>query len=340
MESEIRKGIMNMREITMGDAIQEAIAEEMRRDERVYTIGYAVGPHAGSIMRPFTGVYDEFGPERVRETGIIEPMVAGSSVGAALAGMRPIADFSAVDFMFPALNEILGFAGMWRYEHGGADNMTIPLVFRGAIRNYGGLGAEHSRAPIALFWHAPGLKLAIPSTPYDAKGLLKTAIRDDNPVVFLEPARLYQVKGPVPEEEYLVPFGQANIRREGKDVTIVAVGYMVTLSLQAAGDLEKEGIAAEVIDPRTLEPLDIDTILGSAKKTGRLVIVDEDHIRCGVGAEIAFQVQEQIFKSLKAPVKRVGNLNRPHPVNQGMIHYVMPTKEKIIAAVKETLAVV
>lgn len=327
-----------MREITMADAIQEAIAEEMKRDERVYTIGYAVGPHAGAITRPLTSIYDEFGPERVRETGIIEPMIAGSSVGAALAGMRPIADFSTVDFMFPALTEILGFAGMWRYEHGAADHMTIPVVFRGAIRTYGGGGAEHSRVAIALFWHAPGLKLAIPSTPYDAKGLMKTAIRDDNPVVFLEPARLYQVKGPVPQEEYLVPFGQANIRREGKDVTIVAIGYMVTLSLQAAEALEKEGIQAEVIDLRTLEPLDLGTILGSVQKTGRLVEVDEDHMRCGVGAEIAFQVQEQIFRSLKGPVKRVANLNRPHPVNLGLINYVMPTKEKIMAAAKETMA--
>lgn len=326
-----------MREITMGDAIQEAITEEMRRDERVYTLGYAVGPHAGSITRPLTSIYNEFGPERIRETGIIETMIGGSSVGAALAGMRPIADFSTADFMFPALTEILGFAGMWRYEHGGADGMTIPVVFRASMRTYGGGAAEHSRAPIAIFWHAPGLKLAIPSTPYDAKGLLKTAIRDDNPVVFLEPARLYQVKGPVPEEEYLVPFGQAKIRKEGKDVSLVAIGYMVALCLQAAEALEKEGIQAEVIDLRTLEPLDIDTVLASVKKTGRMVEVDEDHIRCGVGAEIAFQVQEKIFSSLKAPVKRVGNLNRPHPLNLGLINYVMPTKEKIAAAAKETL---
>ncbi len=243
-----------MREITMGDAIQEAITEEMRRDERVYTLGYAVGPHAGSITRPLTSVYNEFGPERIRETGIIETMIGGSSVGAALAGMRPIADFSTADFMFPALTEILGYGGMWRYEHGGADGMTIPVVFRAAMRTYGGGAAEHSRAPIALFWHAPGLKLALPSTPYDAKGLMKTAIRDDNPVVFLEPARLYQIKGPVPEEEYLVPFGKANVRKEGKDVTLVGIGYSVALCLQAAETLEKEGIQAEVIDLRTVDP--------------------------------------------------------------------------------------
>jgi pyruvate/2-oxoglutarate/acetoin dehydrogenase E1 component len=327
-----------MREITMGDAIGEAIAEEMRRDERVYIMGTAVGPQAASVTRPLTDMYKEFGPERIRETGIIECAIAGSSVGAALAGMRPIADFSMVDFMFPALNEILGFAGMWRYEHGGADGMTIPLVFRGSIRSYGGGGAEHARAPLGIFWHAPGLKLVIPTTPYDAKGLLKTAIRDDNPVVFLEPARLYQIKGPVPEEEYLIPFGQAKIRREGVDVTIVGVGYVLTLCLQAAEDLVKEGIQAEVIDPRTLEPLDMETIVGSVRKTGRLVVVDEDHIRCGVGAEIGFQVQEKIFKSLKAPVARVGSLNRPHPVSQVLINDVLPTKEKILAAVRQTLA--
>jgi pyruvate/2-oxoglutarate/acetoin dehydrogenase E1 component len=326
-----------MREIAMGDAILEGIAEEMRRDERVYITGTAVGPDAAAVTRAMTGIYEEFGPERVRETGIIESAIAGSCVGAALAGLRPIADFSMVDFMFPALNEILGFAGMWRYEHGGAEGMSIPLVFRGSIRTYGATGAEHARAPLALFWHAPGLKIAIPSTAYDAKGLIKTAVRDNNPVIFLESARLYQVKGPVPEEEYLVPFGQAKIRREGSDVTIVALGYMVALSLQAAGELEKEGIEAEVVDPLTLEPLDIEAILASVGKTGRLVVVDEDHIRCGVGAEIAFQVQEKILPRLKAPVKRVGCLNRPHPVSQVLINDVMPTKEKIISAVKETL---
>jgi pyruvate/2-oxoglutarate/acetoin dehydrogenase E1 component len=326
-----------MREITMAASIEEAIFEEMKRDERVYIMGTSVGKHAASVSRP-TDLIEQFGEERVRETGIIESVLGGSSVGAALAGLRPIADFSAVDFMFPALNELLGFAGMWRYEHGGADNMTIPAVFRGAIRSYGFAGAEHARAPLAVFWHAPGLKLVIPTTPYDAKGLWKTAIRDDNPVVILEPARLYQVKGPVPEEEYLIPFGQATIRRKGEDVTIVAIGYVVELSVKAAEALEKEGISAEVIDPRTLEPLDINAILESVKKTGRLVIVDEDHIRCGVGSEIAFQVQDQIFRSLKAPVKRVGSLNTPHPVSKVLIDAVMPSTEKIVAAASETLA--
>jgi pyruvate/2-oxoglutarate/acetoin dehydrogenase E1 component len=206
------------------------------------------------------------------------------------------------------------------------------------IMSYGGGGFSHSRAPIANVWHGPGLKLVLPTTPYDTKGLLKTAIRDDNPVVFLTHRFLNRIKGPVPEEEYLVPFGEATIRREGKDVTIVAMSYMVNLSLETAGALEQEGISAEVIDPRTLEPLDIDTILASVKKTGRLVVVDEDYIRCGVGAEIAFQVQEKLFKSLKAPVQRVGNLNTPVPVAWSLLEAVMPTKEKIIAAVKKTLA--
>ena len=328
-----------MREISYGDAIQEATLEEMRRDDRVYLIGYAVGRHAGSFARPNEKLWAEFGEDRLIETGIIEPCIGGSSVGAAVAGLRPVADFQLVDFMFPALNEVLGFGGMWRYEHGGggADGMTIPVVFRAGLRTYAGSAAEHTRAPIAVFWHQAGLKVVYPSTPYDAKGLMKTAIRDDNPVVYLEHTRLYQTKGPVPEEEYLIPFGQASVKREGKDVTIVAIGYMVPMALQAAEALEKEKISAEVVDPRTLEPLDIDTILKSVQKTGRLVTVDEDYIRCGVGAEIAFQVQKKLFKSLKAPVERVGNLNTPHPCSPALWNVILPTPEKIAAAAKETM---
>ena len=325
-----------MREINMAQAIQEAISEEMRRDERVYILGEAVGRGGTSPTRPSDRI-KEFGETRVRETGIIEVTLAASSTGAALAGMRPIVDFMMADFCFPAWNEIYQ-AGLWRAGHGAADNMTIPLVFMAALSGYGGQGFSHTRAPIANFWHGPGLKLVLPTTPYDAKGLLKTAIRDDNPVVFLSHRLLYRTNGPVPEEEYLVPFGEATIRREGKDVTIVADGYQVTLSLEAAEDLAKEGISAEVIDPRTLEPLDIDTILVSVKKTGRLVVVDEDYIRCGPHAEITFQIQERIFDSLKAPVQRVGNPNFPIPTARSLLQLVLPTKEKVVAAVKKTLA--
>ncbi|MFC2021972.1 alpha-ketoacid dehydrogenase subunit beta [Chloroflexota bacterium] len=326
-----------MREIYLYQAIQEAIAEEMRRDERVFLTGEAVGPGGISLTRPPKEIMEEFGENRVRETGIIEQMLAAGSAGAAMAGMRPIVDLMTADFMFPAWNEILQ-SGLWRSGHGGAENLSIPVVFMSGLASYGGGGYSHSRAPIANVWHGPGLKLALPTTPYDTKGLLKTAIRDDNPVVFFSHRLLSRTKGSVPEEEYLVPFGEATIRREGKDVTIVAVSYMVSLSLEAAGALEQEGISTEVIDPRTLEPLDIDTILASVEKTGRLVVIDEDYIRCGVGAEIAFQVQEKLFKSLKAPLQRVGNLNTPIPVARNLIEAVMPTKEKIIAAVKKTLA--
>lgn len=326
-----------MREINTVQAIQEAIAEEMRRDERVYLIGEAVGPGGIGVMRPPVEIWEEFGEFRVRETGIIEPTLAASATGAALTGMRPVVDFSFADFFFPAWNEIYQ-AGLWRAGHGAAEDMKIPLVYMAGIMGYSGGGFSHSRAPIGNIWHGPGLKLVIATTPYDAKGLLKTAIRDDNPVVFLVHRFHYPVKGSVPEEEYLIPFGEAVVRREGKDVTVVADGYQVTFSLEAAEDLAKEGISVEVIDPRTLEPLDINAILASVEKTGRLVVADEDYIRCGPHAEIAFQVQEKGFKFLKAPVQRVGNLNMPIPMAKILIDAALPTKEKIVAAVKKTLA--
>jgi pyruvate dehydrogenase E1 component beta subunit len=321
----------------MVQAIQEAMSEEMRRDERVFLMGEAVGPGGTAPTRPPEEIMKEFGEARVRETGIIEPTLAAGATGAALAGMRPVIDFMMADFMFPAWNEIYQ-AGLWRAGHGAAEDMKVPLVYMGGMMGYGGGGFSHSRTPTGNIWHGPGLKLAIATTPYDAKGLLKTAIRDDNPVVFLAHRLHYLAKGPVPEEEYLVPFGEAVIRKEGKDVTIVTDGYQVTLSLQAVEDLDKEGISVEVIDPRTLQPLDIDTIVASVEKTGRLVIVDEDYTRCGPHAEIAFQVQERALKSLKAPIQRVGNPNIPIPVSKPLINGVLPTKEKIIAAVKKTLA--
>ena len=325
-----------MREIYLYQAIEEALAEEMRRDERVFLTGESVGPEGVALTRPRKEIWQEFGENRVRETGIIEQMLVAGSAGAAMAGMRPVVDLILAAFMFPAWNEILQ-SGLWRSGHGGAEDLSVPVVFMAGIATYGGGGYSHARAPIANVWHGPGLKLVLPTTPYDTKGLLKTAIRDDNPVVFLSHRLLYRIKGPVPEEEYLIPFGEATIRREGNDVTIVAVSYMVNLSLEAAEDLEQEGITSEVIDPRTLEPLDIDSILASVEKTGRLVVVEEDYIRCGIGAEIAFQVQEKLFKSLKAPIERVGNLNTPVPVAASLMNAVMPTKEKITAAVKNTL---
>jgi len=326
-----------MREIYLYEAMYEAIAEEMRRDERVFLTGESISPYGISPIRPPKTLMEEFGENRVRETGIIEQMLAAGSAGAAMAGMRPIVDFMQADFMFPAWNEILQ-SGLWRSGHGAAENLSVPVVYIAALMTYAGGGFSHARAPIANVWHGPGLKIVLPTTPYDMKGLLKTAVRDDNPVVVIPHRLLFRTKGVVPEEEYLVPFGEATIRREGKDVTIVAVSHMVSLSLEAAEVLEQESISAEVIDPRTLEPLDIETIQASVEKTGRLVVVDEDYIRCGVGAEIAFQIQEKIFKSLRAPVQRVGNPNTPVPVARSLMSAVMPSTEKIIAAVRTTLA--
>ncbi|MFH1639342.1 MAG: transketolase C-terminal domain-containing protein [Chloroflexota bacterium] len=326
-----------MREIQFYRAIMEALTEEMRRDERVFFTGEAVSPQASSLTRATDEMWQEFGEQRIRETGIVETMLAAGSAGAAMAGMRPVVDFMASDFMFPATNEIYQ-AGLWRSGHGAAENISVPVVYMAVMSSYGGGGFSHARAPVAHFWRGIGLKLVLPTTPYDAKGLLKTAIRDNNPVVFLSHRRLMTTRGPVPEEEYLIPFGKAEIRQEGKDVTVVAISYQVSLALEAAKELEQEGISIEVIDPRTLEPLDNGAIFTSVGKTGRLVVVDDDYIRCGVGAEIAFRVQENLFKSLKAPVQRVGNLNTPVPVARALMDAVMPTKEKIIAAVKKTLA--
>lgn len=325
-----------MREISTVDAIYEAIAEEMRRDHRVFLMGEGVGPGGVNVVRPPEEIYREFGERRVRETGIIEPTLAGAALGAALTGMRPIIDFMMADFFFPAWSEIYD-SGLWRAGHGAAEDLKVPAVFIGGIISYSGGGFSHSRAPIGNVWHGPGLKLAIPTTPYDAKGLLKTAIRDDNPVVFLVHRFFHNVKGPVPTEEYLVPFGKATVRKEGNDVTIVADGYGVVLSLEAAAELAKDGVNVEVIDPRSLEPLDIGTILASVEKTGRLVIVDEDYVRCGPHAEIAFQVQERVFKTLKAPIQRVGNPNMPIPLAKVLQEAALPTKAKIVASVKKLL---
>ena len=325
------------REITFAQAINEALREEMRRDERVYLIGESVGANDYHMDPTVAGIAKEFGDARARETGIIEPYIGGSVVGAALAGMRPVADYMNADYATLAYDEIFAKGGLWRYEHGGNGDMGIPLVWRMTIGSYGRGGAEHSRTPTALFMHGIGFKLVVPSNAYDAKGLLKTAIRDDNPVVFMEPRALYRDRAEVPEDDYTVPFGVASVRRQGSDCTIVAVGFQVKLALQAAAKLAEQGVEVEVIDPRTLIPLDIDTIVGSVRKTGRLVVVDEDVVRCGVHAEIAFQVQEAAFSSLKAPIQRVGNPNLPIPVSPVLNREILPSADKIAAAVGLTL---
>ncbi len=319
-----------MRELMYVQAINEAIAEEMARDETVFVIGEDV--QAGTFMAT-TGLVQRFGPDRVMDTPLSETAVAGACVGAAMAGYRPVGDLMFADFLFVAGNEILNNAAKWRFMHGGA--VTLPLVFMAAMGGGARLGPEHSQSPEAVIMHTPGLKLAVPSTPYDAKGLMKTAIRDDSPVVFFYHKRLLGARGEVPEEEYTIPLGVADVKREGKDVTVVATSLMAQLALTVAGELEGK-VSVEVIDPRTLEPLDIDTIVTSVKKTGRVVIVDEDTKRCGVGAEIGMQIMENAFDSLDAPVQRVAAANLPIAGGY-MEQYVLPNPQDIVAAIDEVV---
>jgi len=325
-----------MRSLTMTQAMNEALGEEMRRDPSVYVVGLGLYPSSADAAT--AGLVDEFGEHRVRSAPMSETVIAGSSVGAALAGMRPVAELHLADFAFNALDEILSKAGKWRYTHGANGGMTLPIVFLQGIGGYVSGAAEHSQSPLGLYWHSPGLKIVVPTTPYDAKGLLKTAVRDDNPVLFFTHKLLADEEGPVPDDEYLVPFGVAEIRQEGDDVTVVATSYMVTLALQAAENLADRGVSVEVVDPRTLEPLDIEAIVESVRKTGRLVVVDEDTERCGVGAEIGAQVMERAFEVLRAPVGRVSNPNLPIPYSPPREEAVLPSVATIEAAILVTMA--
>jgi pyruvate dehydrogenase E1 component beta subunit len=323
-----------MREIMYKDAINEAMHEEMTRDESVFLIGEDVSQ---DIWGTGDGLSEKFGKERVRDTGISEAVIIGSCVGAALAGFRPVANMMFADFMVCGADELLHKAAKWRFAHGG--KVTIPLVIRAPMGGYSRIGPEHSQCPESLVMRAPGLKIAIPSTPYDAKGLLKAAIRDNNPVVYFEHKNLMGTTGPVPEEEYLVPFGVADIKQQGRDITVVAAGFMVQVTLQVAEVLSQEyGISIEVVDPRTLEPLDIDTIVSSVKKTRRAVIVDEDTLRCGLGAEIGMQIMEKAFDDLDAPIKRVGAKN--YPIAGGYLEqFILPQPQDIADAIGEVLGV-
>ncbi|MEE9556142.1 MAG: alpha-ketoacid dehydrogenase subunit beta [Candidatus Adiutricales bacterium] len=319
-----------MREIRYMQALNEALADEMSRDEKVFIIGEDVTQGSFGVT---SGLIDRFGKDRVMDTPLAETAIAGAAVGSSMAGYRPVAEIMFGDFMFVAADEIFLKAAKWRFLHGGLVN--LPLVFLMAIGGYIKLGAEHSQCPETHIMHTPGLKLVIPSTPYDAKGLMKTAIRDNNPVIFFYHKLLLGSKGQVPEEDYAIPFGQADIKREGTDVTIVATGLMVSFSLGIA-EAMAEKVSIEVIDPRTLEPLDIDTIVESVKKTGRLVIVDEDTKRCGPGAEIGMQVMENAFDYLDAPIQRVAAANMPIPGGV-MEKYVLPQTDDIVAAVKAVM---
>jgi len=319
-----------MRELRFIQAINEALREEMQRDEKVFIIGEDV--QAGTFGAT-TGLVQQFGPERVMDTPLSETAVAGAAIGAAMAGWRPVADFMFADFMWCCADEVFLKAAKWHFIHGGKVNLPVVL-----FANIGGgarVGPEHSQCPESIVMHTPGLKLAIPSTPYDAKGLLKTAIRDNNPVVYFYHKRLGGTMGEVPEDEYDVPFGVADVKKEGTDVTIVATSYMVQHTLQVARELEGK-VSIEVVDPRTLEPLDIDTIVKSVQKTGRVVLVDEDTKRCSITAEIGMQIIEKAFDSLDAPIERVGAANMPIAGGY-MEQYVLPQPKDIVAAIETVI---
>jgi len=316
------------REITHSQAVNEAIAEEMRRDERVILIGEDVA-EAGTPFKVLSGLVEEFGTDRVIDTPIAEPGFMGMAIGAAMTGMRPIVDLMFGDFLFLVMDQLCNQAAKTHYMSGG--KLKVPLVLRtnlGATRRS---GAQHSQSLQALVAHIPGLKVALPSSAHDAKGLLKSAIRDDNPVVIFEDKLSYQDKAPVPEGEYIVPFGEANVVRVGNDVTLVATSSMVQVCCEAASLLEANDISAEVIDPRTLVPLDERTIIESLKKTSRAVVVDEGHRNFGVTAEIASRISEKAFYHLDAPVVRMGAMDVPVPFSPALEDLTVPTPQAIAA---------
>lgn len=320
---------------TYAQAIRDVIAEEMRRDGTVFVMGEDVAKQGG-IFGCTRGLLDEFGKERVRNTPISEAGFVAAGLGAACAGMRPIVELMYMDFAFISMDQILNQVAKTRYVFGG--KAVIPLVIRGQQGIGRGNAATHSQSVETIFMHFPGIKVIMPSSPADAAGLLRTAIRDDNPVMFFEHKALYAMKGEVPDNpDFMIPFGQAKVAREGKDVTLIANLLYVNRALEAAEKLAAEGISVEVIDPRTLVPLDKDTLIQSVVKTGRAVVVHEAHRTGGWGAEIASMITEEAFKYLDAPVGRLGAKACPLPFNPTLEAAVVPSVEEIIKAVKATL---
>jgi len=324
-----------MRKITYAEAINETLREMMRKDERIFIMGEDIGRYGG-VFRVTKDLMDEFGEERVIDTPISEAAFVGAGTGAALTGMRPVVELMFIDFTTLAMDQIVNQAAKIHYMFGG--KARIPLVIRTNIGAGRSAAAQHSQSLHAWFVHAPGLKVALPSSPYDVKGLLVTAVEDDNPVMFIEHKMLYYAEGEVPEELYSIPFGKGEVKREGKDLTVVALSSMVGKALRAADDLAKDGIHVEVVDPRTLIPLDEAIILDSVKKTGRLLVVDEGHRRCGVGAEIAAIVSEKAFDCLDAPILRVGSPDVPVPFSHPLEKAYIPDEEDIKRACHELFA--
>jgi len=323
-----------MRKITYRDAVIEALREEMKRDERVYLLGEDIGEFGGSY-KTTVGLLQEFGKERVRNTPISEAAIIGAALGSALLGMRPVAELMYVDFAGIAMDQIANQTAKVKYMFGG--KAKVPVT----IRTQGGTGrssaAQHAQSLEAWFLHVPGLKVVMPANAYDLKGLLKASIRDDNPVIFIEHKLLYATSCEIPEEEYVLPLGKADVKRQGKDVTIVANSRMVQLSLAAADRLAAEGIDCEVVDPRTLAPLDEETILNSVGKTNKLVVVCEAAPRCSFASEVAAVVAEKGFDLLDAPIQRVTSMHTPIPFAPKLEKYVTVSEEKIMAAVKKVV---
>jgi len=319
------------RELTFAQAVREALAEEMRRDPRVCILGEDVA-EAGTPFKVLSGLVEEFGTERVIDTPISEPGFTGVGVGAAMTGMRPVVDIMFGDFLTLIMDQLVNQAAKVHYMSGG--KWKVPMVLRTTLGATRRSAAQHSQSLHAWVSHVPGLKVVLPSTPYDAKGLMKTAIRDENPVIFFEDKMSYKAKGPVPEGDYTIPFGVADIKRAGKDITLVATSSMVQVALGAAKMLEEIGISAEVVDPRTTWPLDEKTIVESVKKTSRAIVIDEGYARYGVTGEIASVIAEGAFYNLEAPVKRMGAMHVPIPFSPPLEDVTVPTEQTVFEAAR------
>ncbi len=323
-----------MRVIEFREALREAMSEEMRRDEKIFLIGEEVAEYNGAY-KVSKGMLAEFGEKRVIDTPIAELGFTGISVGAAMNGLRPIVEFMTFNFSLVAIDQIISSAAKMYQMSGGQYN--IPIVFRGATGNAGMLAAQHSQNFDSWYANTPGLKVVVPSNPYDAKGLLKSAIRDNDPVVFMESELMYGDKGEVPQEEYTIPIGVADIKKQGTDVTIVSFGKILKVAAKAAEELEKEGISAELIDLRTIRPIDYNTIIASVQKTNRLVIVEEAWPLGNISTEITFKVQKDAFDYLDAPIMRIVSADTPLPYAPTLIQEALPNPERVIKAVKRTL---
>jgi pyruvate/2-oxoglutarate/acetoin dehydrogenase E1 component len=320
--------------LTYAQAINEGLREEMRADPRVFTMGEDIGHHGG-IFRVTKDLVDEFGPERVRDTPISESGFTGVGIGAALCGMRPVVELLFMDFALVAADQIINQAAKLRYMSGG--QVSVPIVIRGQQGGGRGNGAQHSQSFESWFAQTPGLKVVTPATPYDAKGLLKSAIRDGNPVMFIEHKLLYNTKGEVPEHDYTVPIGQAEIKRPGRDITLVSYSRSLLQSLEAAETLARSGIEAEVIDLRSVAPLDMPAVISSVRRTGHLLVVHESHANCGLGAEIVARMYEEAPEALEAPARRLGARHVPIPVAEALENSVLPQPADIVHAVQAML---